>query len=500
MKLFLTVLIILISGLSWGQCKYYVPEVSKKGKVGLYYMGELVLKHNNDQILTKEHMAIVEKDGHFTIYGEEMKALHEGDYDELIGIDGWMTFIKDGKIKVLSLDLQHTIELGELIGERRAVVIHTYKDTYGMINGKGEVTVPFEYDNYLSDPDLESNGLFHLKKDGVSHFVNEEGIVVFKGTGSVWAMQTKNAYAFEEDGKYGIFSANGEYNIPLRKFKYVKDITASESPKFAYVHDYYVVMRRNKGGWEFALINQQGEKHYGWTYDEMWYSCGKYSCNPDKYIFIRKEGDSCIIANHELTEQGRVKADGFVNMKISPFIKNYIFVDDGKLVEFDKNSLQLAEQNYYKTGERQIIKTAEEKYGLVDSNLNVLLPFVYDYLSELDKDYPELYIVSNFQPKDFDYPTVGIISTDGKYVIRPEYKELDRVKYNGFEHILIVKNYENQVALAMIQEDGKSIKWISEFVVSPYYTAHGENGKVWFETLEGKKLYTDQKGNISIKD
>ena len=160
----------------------------------------------------------------------------------------------------------------EMMPDNTALVLEGRKR--GFINDKGEVIIPFMYD----DASVFFEGLARVMKEGKHGYINikNETVIPFVYE---FADDFKNGMArVQKDGKYGWIDNTGKTIIP-----------------FQYAHAYNFVdglapVRNDEGKWGY--INPQGQYVLAPKYaDAKPFNNGEALVkNGDEYIFINKSG------------------------------------------------------------------------------------------------------------------------------------------------------------------------------------------------------------------
>ena len=339
-----------------------MPETNKKGKVGLYFKGELVLDHEYKQIWCVDHKVVTLKEDKFQIYNGAFELMHEDVYDDLISFKGdWTVFERDNKIVAVDGEYNVKTDFSALMNGHKAGVLLKKDNKFGMISSNGDLITDFIYERYDQITSLEDFGVFVLHKKGYKFFVNDKGeeLLVLE---DFWRMRTNNAFAYKKGEKWGVYCPDGTCNFPLSYLKNNYDIKTSESPVLAHLLNYYAVKKRAKGEdyWHYGLMSKDGELVVDFGPGYLSYSCISSNCKPEQYVFVKSEDNQCIMSDYQLKEMGRVVADEFIGQKGD----NWIFLKNNRLIEYTKDSFKLAEQTMYQLGKFQIIENQEGFVGM----------------------------------------------------------------------------------------------------------------------------------------
>jgi hypothetical protein len=160
----------------------------------------------------------------------------------------------------------------EMMPDKTALVLEGRKR--GFINDKGEVIIPFMYD----DASIFSDGLARVMKDGKHGYINikNETVIPFQFS---FADDFKNGIArVQKDGKYGWINTTGKEVIPMQ-YSLAYNFSDGLAP-----------VKNDEGKWGY--INPKGEYVLQPKFaDAKPFSNGEALVkNGDEYIFINTTG------------------------------------------------------------------------------------------------------------------------------------------------------------------------------------------------------------------
>ena len=92
----------------------------------------------------------------------------------------------------------------------------------------------------------------------------------------------------------------------------------------------------------------------------------------------------------------------------------------------------------------------------------------------------------------------GLIDNEGNILLNADYVEIKRL-HGEFDRIFVLYNTDKKGAIALLSEDGMSIKIITDFIINHRNANEYREGKAFYFTSEDKDLYVDPFGKITKK-
>lgn len=385
--------------------------------------------------------------------------------------------------------------------ENDSTMLYTY------IDAKGNELFEYKY----TDVGHFSDGMAWIKVDGKYGYIDKEGneIVPPKylnnwnyNNGRLLISDKKyNSFANIQysHAKFGYLNKEGDTIIPL-KYKWAKSFNGGLAP----------VMDNRK----IVFIDTNGEKAFDQTFD-----------NADEF----RNEIAPVMSN------GKV---GFIDQKgdfiISPKYQDYKYLYEYNLFNFSSRSDDKDRSKVYQTDEGYFIVSKNNKWGVIDIDENIIIPFNFDGIGIPDNNIVEINKVKRKKAYSTDYYS-GLYDLSSKELILPaQYDAVEKFRDEGNEDwyelgiktnpdeystdlhgffnaangkLIEPKFYEVDLfseGLASVQEakDGKYgyINEDGEIVIDFQYdsSADFKDGKA-FVNKDGNYIYIDKKGN-EIKD
>lgn len=394
-------------------------EVLSKKLVQVFKAGKCAYKYENGELVTPfkydpcdspwmfmSKNTLVCLRGKYTLLDDNGNEMFPFQYDSIIEAgEGLYAVSKNGKFGYINSAGEIVIDLlYENVGWFRnglAPVCKGYK--FGYINTIGDVLIPLQYE-YAEE--FEGN-LANVQLDGSYGCINRMGEVVIAFELDQTPSIRANKYVIVcEDDLYGCYSVSGKLLLPI-EYDFIKDEGQN------------LIMARKTDG------------------DELWLKVEDESVTVVDKSFVEEDEDE-----FDKDENSELSQSSFFNEDLS-FPKFYNNWDDDLTEKFCTE--KIAELYRY---DFQVLETApnglslteyQGKMGFIDNDCKVIIPFLYDYLSNANDGY----IKALFNGK------YGIIDIDNQLIIPFIY---DDIKYIS-ERIFHVKqddkwgvvNPENQL-------------------------------------------------------
>lgn len=324
---------------------------------------------------------------------------------------------------------------------------------WGFINNKGDIIIPIQYDEIDC---FRSNGLCAVTKNGKSGFINKQGaeIIPIIYDQTYQEMKDKNVIV-KENGKWAVFDNNGKQ---ISDFLY-------ESLKRAYITDFSkdVFTRDESTFFEngAALAEIDGKYEFIDLKAQPAFPNNKFDSasvfDTFKNAIVKRNG-----------KYGIIKTDGTFKVPleydfINYFDDNHAFSEyynarRGEIYSIFNRDLKKIGESYQPVYNDFSVNTPtltyknlQGKKGIIDWQGNIIIPFEYDNLREIEGT--SLLWASK---GDFN----GIITEQGQTKIPIKYKEIYSV-YDKFDS-------EDQIGKLLFITDGTMIDINNNVVISGY--------------------------------
>ena len=325
----------------------------------------------------------------------------------------WGFIDKENEVKI-------PVDYDDLSPFRKTKISYALKGSkYGFINTEDKIVVPFQFEFSKENRRIYTFGLMAVKKDNKFGFIDESGTVVIPIIyNQVEYFTQNNLSSVEKNGRSGFINKSGKEIIPI-----IYDDARSEQ-----LDDIVIVKQKNK----WAFFNNQGKQLSDFVFDEV-FRTDHYDFSKDifdrsqstyfkngaalvkkgkNYEFLNEKIEPAF-PNHKFDsatvfdtyqnaivkrngKYGMIKASGDLKVPlqydfIEPYDSNhgnyseYFNARKGKIYSiFNKDLKKIGESlepiyNHFRTNHPTIsFKNLEGKYGVVDRNGNVKIPFIYD--------------------------------------------------------------------------------------------------------------------------
>lgn len=330
--------------------------INKQGKVIVPIKYDYVEEFNQDTGL-----ATVWKDDKSGLIDAAGKTILPIKYDKITRIKagGWLVetdgkkIILDNKLQsVANLEYESVWDFSD--NDTTTQVIKTKGGKRGLIDIKGNLLVPFEYDVIYSFKD----GLASFQQNNKYGFLNEQGKVVVPA-------KYDHAFGFE----------NGLAVVKLNEKKGLIDKTGKEILPTNYVEIYglsneWILVRNNDYNWEF--FDRTGKIAIPTEYDVAnSFSEGlAFVKTEDKSGFINKDGNFVINLPKDYSASSGFK-NGLAVISNAKYKKGVIDQSGNTIIPFDYDDISTFEDGIAKVKKNG-------KYGYINKSNQIIIPIVYD--------------------------------------------------------------------------------------------------------------------------
>lgn len=378
------------------------------------------------------------------IFDEVHKRDIENDY--VVGAYGLVLVSKKDKYSYLDNSLKTVIPFGkydyaETFTKDRLAIVRQ-KNKYGVINDKGELLIPLEYD-LIEHPSIYSYEFseFITKKSGKYGLLNGEGTTILNNDYDeiIWDRLKRD----EKQEDYYIYKKNGKCGAVNTKNEVILPFEFEELTEFSY-QDFTIAKKNGK----FGVIKSDAKTIVQFEYDMIDCNKSKHWCN---LLILNKGGKT-----------GLADINGII---IIPVVYKQII------------------PCYYEPTDRFIVEK-DSKFGVIDLKQKIVIPIIYDSISNWVEYGPEGHYITINKKK-------GLISREGKTLIEPIYDDFEllgvhtKVTNNGKYGLLDISNN----LILPIEYDEIYLDWFE----TDY---EGKNTKEFYARKKGKYYLFDNKGNI----
>lgn len=328
--------------------------VNKQGKIVVPIKYDYVQEFDKDTGL-----ATVWKDGKSGLINATGKTVLPIKYNKIARIKkyGWLVESEDRKIildnklqMVANLDYESVWDFDD--NDNTTQVIKTKGGKRGLIDTKGNLIVPFEYDVIYSFKD----GLAMFEQDKKYGFLNRQGKII---------IPAKYDHAFDFD--------NGLAVVELNEKRGLIDKTGKEILPISYtqirVLSNELILARNNN-WIFfdhtgkAVIPTEYEVANSFSEELAFVEAG------NKSGFINKKGDFVINLPKGYSAYGGFK-NGLAVIVSEKYKKGVIDKSGNTVIPFDYDEI-----SEFEDGIAKVKKNG--KYGYIDKSNKIIIPIVYD--------------------------------------------------------------------------------------------------------------------------
>lgn len=377
------------------------------------------------------------------------------EYDFLNPFKNGLTYAENSKKKFFltkkNLRLKGDYDEVRIFSEDRAPVQKNNK--WGFIDEKGELVIPVIYSEVGY---FKPNGLCYVMKNGKSGFINKKGVdiipIIYEDVNSE---QLDDIVILKKNGKWAFFNSQGKqlsdfiYSDIFRTDYYDFSKESERSCSTFFKNGAVLVLKDKK----YEFLNEKIEPAFAnnkfdsaTVFDAFQNSIVKRN---GKYGIIKPNGEFRAPLEYDFIEPYDTHHGKY---------SEYYNARKGKTFEiYNKNLKKIGEalkpiyNDFSISNPTVIYKNLKEKYGVVDWEGNILIPFEYDELFKIDGIPFLLVKKGNFY---------GVISSSGQTKIPVKYKEIGEV-YDKFDD----KRERDRLLFVV---DGKIVNINNETVIDGY--------------------------------
>lgn len=328
-----------------------------------------------------------------------------------------LAYVKD-KGKELYIDVKGEIIIPENYTElglfSEGLVSAKKNGKFGFIDASGETAISFLYDS----AGFFCQGLALVSKNKKYGFIDKEGKEIIPVIySSAWHSQTDSIVIISNDEKWAFVNNNGKF---LSDFVYDKVFTGYKNmipsvvngDKTTYFKNGAVLVLRNK---KYEFLNEKIESAFP---ENKFDSASVFDTY--KNAIVKRSGKYGII-NSDGIAKAPIEYDFIKYFDTNHNSSEYYNARKGKVFHiYNKDLKKIGEShqpiyNDFSVSTPVIIfRNLQEKYGMVNSNGNIVIPFEYEELYKQESGF----IVGKRNGK------AGVFDKNGKLRISFEYKDL----------------------------------------------------------------------------
>lgn len=405
------------------------------------------ISKDNIKAISKNVIQIKDGNGNLGIYNAELTPILEG-FEAQYGNENLVVVSKDKTYGMINTDGNEILKpmyYGIKVYSDNVIAVQLVTNSqvlFGFVNGEGKEILPCEYASfkYYSDDLIlvgntegylvvDSKGTTKLKISDADYFnidivndttliamdntkwkyglmdLEEKALVEFKYD-RIEALNSKYVKA-EENGLWGVIDLEGNIIVPF-DYKWAMDIST--------YGDLFKIEEDSK----FIYYNKKGKAIYETEDTEI------QIVTEGKYLVTEKE-----TVNSENTESTETNTESEVKNKY------HLIDNDGGYLDDISGADEV-----YSNGKDLVIYEASNRFGLIDSSLNVITANIYKELE-----------VNDFccTASNKDGTKYGIISKKGETLLSQDYSNLEYAgNRENYEMILFQK--ENTWQLVIVQK------------------------------------------------
>jgi hypothetical protein len=307
---------------------------------------------------------------------------------------------------------------------------------YGCINTKGQIVVPFIYDeirDFVGKYAICRQAYENMsgQKLGMIDVSGNEIIPFIYSEFNNFNKKGKAIVRCSKGKKYGVINIKGEIIIPLT-YEYIYEV---EVDIFICIRDY--------GNYEYIHGNYEC---INGNYEVIDGDNGIELLNNYSYIehvknlhFIVKKDNKYFVVN-KFDERLTQKYDDLTIIE-NEYLYCYNYRNCG-IIKMD--GTEIVPMEYYRFSilkNKNIIVCKQRKYGVINKYGNIIVPIIYDDLTEIGEKLLRSELNQNY----------GIMNSDGIVIELPTYKELKYIKNNSKDIEFFIVRKDDKCGMFDIQ-------------------------------------------------
>lgn len=379
---------------------YKTKAINSKNEEIFTFYDQIEAIENYDKsgnLWYEENVLKVKKDGLWGLIDLDGNELTKIKYDEINSIkgiknslttkeNGLVGLVNNKGIKVLDTAYLNILNFGD--DYKNGYITVNSENKYGLVNLTGDTILENKYEKIEN---IYADKYFVIKENTKEKLINKnKDEILISGFDEITQI-VYSGIIFKINNKYGLMGYDGEIKIEP-SYEYLEEIN----------DDVFVATKDNKQG----IIDKENNIKLDYNYAQIIYNkkANIYIADDEKY-------NSYIInSNFEIKLSGilsELNTDiGYMKLKQEDTYRYYNFKFEQKSVKdiLSSNKLYISKQN--------------DKYGYVDAKGKVVVEYIYDDVTELNR---------------YGYAAVkkdglwGSINSDGNVVIEPSYNLNDNL-------------------------------------------------------------------------
>ncbi len=379
----------------------------------------------SDIVLYDENfIAVADSSGKYGFLDGDKNLIVDCQYMNVLGVSEQIARVIDMDQNYLFLDYSGKMITEEVFQDANdfseGFAAVEKEEKWGFINTSGKIAIACQYDNVTEFHE----GLVAVEKDGNWHYIDQRGKEVFEEEYEDAMYFSEGLAAVKKDGKWGFIDKNGNLKID---FQYEDAGNFSEGKA--------AVANTIDGYQEWAYINAENEvvidyKLYSATEGRLVlvgeFQDGYALVTSDLYCLINEEGKEVLGNNSYFLTGGST-----YSIELG-WIVAYDYTDDSMI---------------------------EEKYGFVDINGRIKVPFIFEHISETHDDLAavryeqegkteagviRLNLRSYDSHREFPYGNMEYVDKETYVFLKKTYDEIDFTGEYQMGNLELYEEYINE--------------------------------------------------------
>jgi hypothetical protein len=287
-------------------------------------------------------------------------------------------------------------------------------------------------------------------------------------------------FIIKKENKWGILSVDGTMNLPPSEMKNPMGMFDFDGDSYAELKRGYAVKR----GAVWGIVDEKNKELTGFSYDNA-YMIDDFAIEQHDLTAhaVVKKGVSWSFLNEKWEEHKSVQFDEWLGVhgEVALVLKG------GKVLQLDLKTFETQTNLYFGEYEEElVIKTEDDKAGVVGKMGDILMPFDFEWIS-MEKE-GEIFFIAEKDGKD------GIYGEDGKLLVAHDYEGLVSLGTIGEKHYFQIGHAGN-AGLGYWDKSSNKLITLSE---AKYRSVNYNPAKQAFSahTMDDKYIHLDHAGNV----
>lgn len=319
------------------------------------------------------------------------------------------------------------------------IIMCRKNEKWGAINVyTGKTIIPFEYDEYNGC--FENKLLSVRKEKGHNGYINTKGNVIIPLVHDKGFLFRDDGYTVLRNSSTGIWYSYDNKGKKVEIGKY-EDVSLSQEKR--------IIVKKNG---KYGFVNStNGKCIVPCIYDKVY-----NFCEGRAIVSQASKGEGCAVINQE----GKLLTD----FSFGSYSRTYPHYEDGYFITY---------------------KTDTDKYGVIDRNGKVVIPFTYEHLGEF---FTKDGYIEFREEESKDTYKYGVINKFNNIIIPASYDGLSIMNHTNLVCV------RNQKKWGIINFENKTIQPLIYDDIESFY------GKQWAKVKrDGKMGIIDRNGNIVVQ-